>query len=217
MKQVKRSCIRWSAVLVVLALAATSVQAAVLYDSGYVTFAPTGTQFGRIFRDGVPSDWSGPKPFPGVTGAPTARAYELITVNTGPFAFIQIDFDDPSVRLFDAAYITAYTPVNSAPNYGLDVNYLGDPGLSEPFGFPSFFQIVVAPNTDLLIAINELSPGGGTGRTFSLIVEGFYDTEYNDIPEPSSILLVGGGAALLGALRWKNRSVGQRNFNASES
>jgi hypothetical protein len=189
----------------------------VVYDSGSIFFTPTGTQFGRIARSGVPSDWSGPKTFPGVTGAPTARAYQLITVNTTSFPFIQINFDDPAGALFDAAYITAYTPVNSAPNYGLNVNYLGDPGLSEPIGNPSFFQIVVVPNTNLLIPINEINPGGGNGRTFRLIVEGFYDTEFNDAPEPSSMILIGCGAALLGALGWKKRSVCRRNFNASQS
>ena len=192
-------------VLVGLLLASNLMQAAVIYDSGVLTFAPTGSQFGRIARDGVASDWSGPKPFPGVTGAPAVRAFELITVNSVGFPFIQINFDDPAATLFDAAYITAYSPVNLAPNYGLNVNYLGDPGSSEPFEFPSFFQIVVAPNTNILIPINEVNPGGGTGQTFRLIVEGFDDTEFNDAPEPSSIILVGCGAAVL-ALRRKKRA-----------
>ena len=198
--------VRWINVLVGMLLATNLVQAAVIYDSGIVTFAPTGTQFGRISRDGVASDWAGPKPFPGVTGAPAVRAYELITVNSGGFPFIQINFDDPAAALFSAAYITAYAPVNLAPNYGLNVNYLGDPGSSEPLGDPSFFQIVVAPNTNVLIPINEVDPGGGTGQTFRLIVEGFYDTEFNDTPEPSSFILIGCGAALLVALRLKQRA-----------
>jgi hypothetical protein len=184
-----------------LFLAATFARAAIIYDSGLTTFSPTGTQFGRISRNGVPSDWSGPKAFPGVTGAPAARAYEVITVNSGLFPFIQITFDDPGVLLFDAAYITAYQPVNVAPNYGLDMNYLGDPGLSEPLGNPSFFQIVVAPHTDILIPINEVNPGGGNGAQFQLIVEGFFDTAYDDVPEPSAFILFGSGITLIAILR----------------
>jgi len=57
--------VRWINVLVGMLLATNLVQAAVIYDSGIVTFAPTGAQFGRISRDGIASDWSGPKPFPG--------------------------------------------------------------------------------------------------------------------------------------------------------
>jgi hypothetical protein len=191
------------------ALITPLLHAAIIYDSGNIAFSPTGTQFGRISRDGVASDWSGPKTFPGVTGAPTARAYEVITVNSGPFPFLQISFDDPAALLFDAAYIASYAPVNSPPNYGLNVNYLGDPGITEPFGNPTFFQILVAPHTNVLIPINEINPGGGTGATFDLLVEGFFDTAFNDIPEPSPILLIGCGAGILALLRWKKHIRGE--------
>ena len=98
--------------LACLSLATNFVQVAILYDSGSVFFAPGGNQFGRISRNGVASDWSGQKPFPGVTGAPALRAYELITVNSGPYLYIQINFDDPAAALFVSAYTNAYAPVN---------------------------------------------------------------------------------------------------------
>ena len=196
-----RRLARPAAILLSVFLAATLAQSAVLFDSGTVAFSQTGTQFGRISRNGIASDWSGLKPFPGVTGGPAARAYELFTVNSGDFPFIQISLDDPFARLFDAAYITAFNPVNTPPNFGLDVNYLGDPGSSEPFGNPSFFQIVVAPHTNILIPINEVTPGSGAGTPFDLLVEGFFDTEFNDTPEPSAVILVGGGLAWIAMLR----------------
>lgn len=182
------------------------LKASVILDTGVVDFSATGTQFGRISRDGFPSDWSASKAFPGVTGAPTPLEYETITVNSGAFSFIQITLDDPTVSLFASAYLNSYNPVNVAPNYGLNVNYLGDAGFSQPFGNPSFFQIVVAPFTNIVININELAPGFGEGSPLELIVEGFYDTDYNDttpVPEPSSIVLLGGGIALLSVFRWK--------------
>jgi hypothetical protein len=198
-----RIATRWSRVFLCLFMAATFAHAAIIFDSGLVTFAATGTQFGRIARDGTASDWSGPKPFPGVTGAPAARGFEVITVNSGLFPFLQISLDDPNAALFDAAYFPTFTPVNAGPNFGLDVNYLGDPGSSEPFGNPSFFQIVVAPNTNVLIAINEVNPGGGAGQPFDLLVEGFVDTQFDDTPEPSAIILFGSGIAFFGVLRRK--------------
>jgi len=173
-----------------LALLAGGAQGALIFDSGVVGFAAGGTQFGRVSRDGVVSDWSGPKAFPGVIGAPTARGYELFAVDVGAYPFIQITLDDPAVALFGAAYLDAYTPVNSAPNYGLDLGYLGDAGTSEPFGNPSFFQVAVSPNSQLLIAITELNPGGGSGQPLHLLVEGFFDTAYNDTPEPATGLMV---------------------------
>jgi hypothetical protein len=200
--------------LVALFLVPKLLLASTILDTGLLTFTPTGTQFGRISRDGVPSDWSGPKTFPGVTGAPTPRGFEVFTVNAGPFAFIQVLLDDPTASLFNAAYLSPFTPVNIAPNYGLNVNYLGDPGLTQPVGNPSFFQIVVTPNSNFLIVINEINPGGGLGNPFQLLVEGFCDTAYNDtclsaIPEPSSLLLLGGGVIVLAGLAHGKRKTHQ--------
>lgn len=174
------------------------VEAAVIFDSGTVTFSPTGSQFGRLFRDGLSSTWGEQKVFPGVTGAPTARAYQSFTVNAGPYPFLQIQLDNPNAALFAAAYRNSFTPANTAPNYGLSVNYLGDAGNSQPFGNPSFFQLLVAPNSTVVIPINEVNPGGGTGTTFSLLVEGFYNADFSEVPEPSSTFLLLSGLALFG-------------------
>jgi PEP-CTERM motif-containing protein len=193
-----------------LTLAARGVAAAPILDTGFLTFTPSGSQFGRLLRDGVPTDWANPPLFPGVTGAPTARAYETFTVNSGPFQYLQILMDDPAALLFASAYLGAFTPINVPPNYGLDLNYLGDAGTSQIFGNPAFFQIVVAPFSDVLIVVNEVNPGAGTGASLNLLVEGFYDTAFNDtappIPEPASLALVGSGLALLAVARRRRRS-----------
>jgi hypothetical protein len=196
------------AVFFVLALT-LHANATTILDTGLIEFTANGTQFGRLTRDGTPSDWSGPKAFPGVTGAPALRSYHSITVNAGPFSFLQIILDDPLAVLFMSAYLNVYNPVNLPPNYGLDVNYLGDPGLTQPFGNPSFFQIVVAPFSNVVIPINEINPGGGAGAPFQLIVEGFYDANYSEtpVPEPSSFVLLGSGLLLLTTIYKKRNSI----------
>jgi hypothetical protein len=119
-------------------LAARDAAAALILDTGFVTFTSSGSQFGRLERDGVATDWDSPPGFPGVTGAPTLRAYQQFTVNSGAFQYLQILIDDPLAALFASAYLGGYTPVDSAPNYGLDVNYLGDARVSFWVFQPSF-------------------------------------------------------------------------------
>ena len=176
-------------------------QAAVLLDTGFVSFAQTGIQFDRIARDGSASTWGSAKPFPGTLGDPRPRAYEAFTVDSGPYPFLQISLDDPLARLFVAAFLNSFNPVNSPPNFGLDVNYLGDPGSSQPFGNPSFFQIQVAPNSLIVLPVNEVSPGGGAGTSFNLIVEGFGNSSFGDIPEPGSIWLIVAGIVVMAVAR----------------
>ncbi len=176
-------------------------RAGVLLDTGVVSFTATGTQFGRIARDGTSSTWGSDKLFPGIVGAPTLRDYQAFTVNSGPYQFLQISLDDPFAQLFVAAYLNSFNPVNSPPNFGLDVNYLGDPGSTQPFGNPSFLQIQVAPNSSIVLPVNEVTPGAGTGTPFNLIVEGFADANFGEIPEPGSFWLFAAGIAVLAVVR----------------
>jgi len=191
----------WSPALLLAGFA----HAGVILDTGVVTFSPTGTQFGRISRDGNASVWGVMKPFPGVINAPTALAEETFTIHNLDRGFLQISLDDPAAVFFDAAYRNSFNPVNVSPNFGLDVNYLGDPGNSQPAGNPSAFQIVVPVNSTVVINVNEVSPGGGTGHQFELLVEGFYDSSFSEVPEPSALLLASGGVVLLSFLRYRRR------------
>src|SRR4051794_17609842 len=132
MKMISRILVRASSTLLMAAIA----QAGLILDTGAVTFAPTGTQFGRILRNGEASVWGVVKAFPGVTGAPTARAFETFTIHNFDRQYLQISLDDPFVAFLDAAYLNSFNLVNVSPNFGLDVNYLGDPGNSQPAGNP---------------------------------------------------------------------------------
>src|SRR6266478_4535617 len=66
------------------------------------------TQLGRISRDGITSDWSTPKAFPGVFNPTTVYNYEIFTVNVGATPYIQVSFDDPATTEFVSAYRGSY-------------------------------------------------------------------------------------------------------------
>ena len=145
-----------------------------IFYTGDVIFAPTGTQFGRLERNGIASDWGSVKPFPNTFSALAPDAYELFTVNAGIAPFLQITFRDRSGLLYPAAYRDSFNPVN--------------------------FRIEVAPFSTIVLPINELSPGAGTGAQFSLLVEGFLDANFTPLPpgsdmlpEPASVVLVATG------------------------
>jgi hypothetical protein len=177
------------------------VSASILLDTGDVTFTPTGDQTDRLFRSGDASTWGAAKPFPGVLGDAAVRAYEQFTVSVGITNFLQINLDDPKQKLFDAAYAPAFTPNNTPPFFGLDINYLGDPGITQPFGNPNSFQIVVPRSSTVVISIAEVDPGGGLDAPFHLQVEGFLDAGFSDVPEPAPVLLFAAGLTAMAAVR----------------
>jgi hypothetical protein len=180
---------------------AVSASASVLLDTGALTFGATGTQTDRLFRNGVASTWGESKPFPGVVGDELQRGDEVFTVHVGISNFLQINLDDPKALLFDAAYAGAFTPNGTPPFFGLDLGYLGDPGITQPFGNPNSFQILVPRHSTVAIEINEVDPGGGQGAPFRLQVEAFIDSGFNDIPEPAAIVLCATGLVGLMAVR----------------
>ncbi|MBV9676882.1 MAG: hypothetical protein JO185_11145 [Acidobacteriaceae bacterium] len=175
---------------------------AIIYDSGVNALKVTDpTQLGRLSRSGTPSDWSEQKAFPGVLNPTVSYHYETFVIPSSPFPYLQISFTDltSSGNLFESAYLNAYTPNSTAANRGLDVNYWGDAGFSSAFPpNPDIFQVVVPASSSLVLVVNDTSAtGAGIGRSFNFLVEGFYDTQFNDtIPEPATITLSGAGLAL---------------------
>jgi hypothetical protein len=192
------------AALVMTLVTASSARATTILDVSSALTLTDPIQVGRLSRNGLPQDWSHGEAFPGVINTTTAYHYHAFLVNVGITQFVQIEADSASVNTFVAAYDTSYLP-NSAgsPNFGFNVNWLGDAGFSGNLfpGDPAFFQVLVPWNHNLLIVINNSGAGNlGVGDPFHLLVEGFIDTEFTDpppVPEPATIVLGASGLALI--------------------
>jgi hypothetical protein len=201
--------------LVVLLLLTTgSAQASAILDLDGVLTLDDPIQLGRLSRNGIPQDWAGDEPFPGVINPTTSYHYLTYLVNVAITPFIQILFDSPSPNTFVSAYDTSYLPNTAGlPNLGFDTNWLGDAGFSGNFPPPNplFFQVLIPQNHDLVIVVNNTAAGNvGVGDPFHLTVEGFIDSEFTEppvvgVPEPATIFPATSGLVLL-ALRSRRRT-----------
>ena len=194
-----------------LSLTTMAVQAAVIFDTTVALTLADPTQLGRLGRNGVAQDWTLGETFPGVINTSTTYHYRVFSIpNPNHFTFIQVLADSTSNNLFASAYLGAYLPNSAAgPNFGFNTNWLGDAGTSgNSFGTdPLFFQVVIPSNGNLLVVLNNTGAGNvGVGNSFHLTVEGFYDTQFGDTPEPSSISLLSAGLVALGVKFAKRRS-----------
>jgi hypothetical protein len=191
-------------------------QASVLYTGTVSLLSTDSTQLGRLNRDTIIPDWSFEKDFPGVFNPTLTYHYEAISVFVPSwFPFLQIQIDSNSGNIFASAYDTSYNPNPIAANRGLDINYLGDAGASGNFfgTSPRFFQIVdqTAANSAsggmLVVVLNETTTNGGLNSPVGVLVEGFSDTDFNEVtPEPVSATLLGAGLLVLAA-RYRRRGM----------
>ncbi len=188
-----------SIVLLGTLLLASVAQADLLTTFTTSIAANDPTQLGRISRNGIPSDWSSVKAFPGVINPTTTYNYHTYTINSGVTPYIFITMDSVTANTFASAYMPSYDPTNLA------LNYIGDAGSSgNYFGIdPISFEVYVPARTDFLIVVNT-SANAGIGQPFTITVQGFIDDQFTSTPEPSSILLLGSGAlGLAGLIRRK--------------
>ncbi len=175
------------------------------FTSAIGTGSPT--QMGRLSRSGVPSDWSAPKEFPGTINPTTTYHFTTFTFTAADLLFapyIQIDVDSLISSTFFSAYLNSYNPANEA------AGYLGDAGGSGNIfkTDPRAFQIVAPGDNNLVLVVNTTTAGlAGTLDPFTVTLEGFSDTSFDDIapvPEPSTFALMGTGlAGIAGVVRRK--------------
>ena len=176
--------------------------ASILLNISSALSAGDPTELSRLSRSGVPSDWSTTKAYPGVVNPTIAYHYETFAVNVGVANYVQISVDDPNSAIFASAYSGSYLPAAPA------TNYLGDDGGTGNFtgNQPSFFQIIVPINGNLVVLVNDVSTtNGGIGKAFGILVEGFIDSNFDEppttTPEPAAILLSSAGIGFLLLIR----------------
>lgn len=156
--------------------------AIVLDQSGSIAVGDP-TQTGRLPRNGVPQDWTSSEPFPGVINTTNTYQYHTFTIPAATLAsgrFVQIELEDLGAfqgNLFVSAYSSTYLPnFGGAPNFGLDLNWLGDAGFSPNLfdADPVFLQVLVPADSDLVVVVNSTGDANeGVGEQFRLIIENF--------------------------------------------
>jgi|ERR1017187_188556 hypothetical protein len=170
------------------------VSADTLLDISSSLSASDPTQLGRLSRNGIPSMWTIPEPFPGVFSPTLSFHYHAYNVFDGfptsprthsevTSRFVQITLKSATTSLFASAYVDAYTPDPVPVNRGLNTNWLGDLGTSGNFFVTdaAFFQVFVPEGHNLIVVVNEAgSPDAGLGLPFHVLIEGFTDTQYTD-------------------------------------
>ncbi|MBI5084749.1 MAG: PEP-CTERM sorting domain-containing protein [Acidobacteria bacterium] len=174
-----------------LLLLALFALAAPVAFGAILTHTWTGTEpthMGRVFRDGIPSDWTSPKAFPGILDASNPHAYTTFSITNTygtavPLYITQTAGLGGSVMDFIVAYLGTFNPAD------LSANYMGDIGTSWTSS-PGMFSVLVPAGATVVINAHQVFAGNPTGLTTTL------DAQL--VPEPSAITLVGlGGLALL--------------------
>ena len=130
----------------------------------------TGSQTGRIVRNGVVSTCAAPKVFPGIQTATGSRqfdsyAFNTCAENTGSCATVSVSGTGAS-NLFTVAYAPSFTAASTG------TNYKADPGSSFDGAIPYSFSVASGANVQSAVVVHEVNTGGGVGTTYTLTVSG---------------------------------------------
>lgn len=122
----------------------------------------TGSQTGRINRNGVVSSCGSAKSFPGTISSTHAFDSYTFTACQSFCMEVGLDAGNAGVNLFESAYSPAYDPNN------IGADYVGDAGLSTNI---QSFSINTTSGTPYTIVVNDVAgnpPSGGPPDTYTI-------------------------------------------------
>jgi hypothetical protein len=188
----------------------------VAYFYDYLT-SDNPTQNGRLSRNGIPQDWLGSEPFPGVINSSATYSYATYYFPASDFygaPYIEISFYDyyeayglvNGSGLFSSAYSTSYDPTS------LSTNWLGDQGSSgNYFGIDARYYDVYLDNAPLVLVVNSAN-ASGLNDPYIIDISAYADSSYGEpalTPEPSSLVLLTSGIAGVVGLYRRRRNAAQ--------
>src|SRR5262249_28329930 len=130
--------------------------------------ASSGTQTGRLTRNGVVSTCAAPKSSPGVSAATGARTFDAyafnVCTNLGDTC-VQVSLEPGanSLNFFTAAYLPSFDPAN------VQTNYAADAGVSSAAQAYSFKP---GANSTVTVVVHEVNIGSVTGFPYHSRVSG---------------------------------------------
>jgi hypothetical protein len=140
--------------------------------SGALFTAVSGTQAGRLTRDGLEQTCGPNKSYPGVNDAGNRRYDAYTFPNTSSSAAcVTIRLYAPlGINLQPVAYTSAYTPAPAATFASSSASaYLGEAGST---GVVKQFSAQVPANTNLIVVVNDVPTGVVTDVPYTLEVTG---------------------------------------------
>lgn len=127
--------------------------------------ATTGTQTGRLFRDGNPSTCAAAKANPGLGTTTTgARQYDAYVFTAASSGCVTVTLTTSNANLFSVAY-TGAGFVPATPN----LNYLADAGGSN---LVTTYAFNITAGQSFTVVVHEVNTGGGIGLNYTLNVDG---------------------------------------------
>ena len=150
-------------------------------------------QLGRLSRNGVQSTWSATKQTPPLFNS-TLNDFTLFTLNSGVYSHIEVTITQLTQH---NVYSAAYSIFN--PN-DPTANYLADAGLSSGAPpTPFSYQCILPTGTNFEVALSTVNgvASAANGST-QILVEGFFDADRSEAPEPATVVLLGCGVGILG-------------------
>ncbi|QQS42715.1 MAG: carboxypeptidase regulatory-like domain-containing protein [Acidobacteriota bacterium] len=132
--------------------------------TGFGYTPATGTQTGRLVRNGVASSCAVPKASPGLQDALPNRRYDSYVYTASASGCVTVTLSTSSLALFSAAYNNSGF-VSANPT----TNYLADAGVSAA---ATSYSFNVTAGQQFTVVVHEVTVGGGLGLGYTLNVKG---------------------------------------------